>query len=368
MIKSILEKAGHKVGLIGTVENYIGDECIGNSRMTTPESLELQLLFYKMAKAECDVVVMEVSSQSLKLNRVYGCQFDYAVFTNFHKNHISLREHKDIDDYFESKLKLFQMTKFGFANGDDFKCSKIKRLAPDCSIKTYSIDNTSDLIGKDITITNMGVDFIVRLGNRNERIKVNLPGRFTVYNSLAAISVACAFGVSTDNIKSGLEKIVIPGRNELVPNKKDLAVMIDFAQTPESMESMLEAAKAYTPGKIICVFGCKGNGDVEKRVKMGEVVGRLADYSFITSDNPNNENPEDIISDIESGLIKTKGKYEIEVDRKKAIKQALDIAGRRDMVILAGKGHEKYQLIKGKKYLFDERKIVKDILGEKKDD
>ncbi len=368
MIKSILEKAGHKVGLIGTIANYIGDECLGYSSRTTPESLELQLLFYKMAKAECDVVVMEVSSQSLKLNRVTGCQFDYAVFTNLYKDHISLKEHPDMDDYFESKLKLFQMAKNGFVNGDDFKCQKIKKASPDCNIKTYSIDNSSDLVAKDITITNVCVDYKVRLGNRNERIKVNIPGRYSVYNSLAAISVANAFGTSVEQIKEGLESTVVPGRNELVPNKKDFAVMIDYAHTAESLENVLQAAKTYTPGKVICVFGCGGDRDKEKRPKMGEVAGRLADYTVVTTDNPRTEKPEAIINQIEEGISKTKGKYEIEVDRKEAIKKALNMASKRDLVILAGKGHETTQEIKGKKYPFDERDIVKEILGEKKDD
>lgn len=368
MIKSILEKAGHKVGLIGTVANYIGDECLGYSSRTTPESIELQLLFYKMAKAECDVVIIEVSSQSLKLNRVAGCDFDYAVFTNLYKDHISPKEHSDMDDYFESKLKLFQMAKNGFVNGDDFKCSKIKRLSPNCNIKTYSIDNSSDLVAKDITITNVCVDYKVKIGPKNERIKVNIPGRYSVYNSLAAISVANALGATVEQIKEGLESTVVPGRNELVPNQKELAVMIDYAHTAESLENILQAAKTYTPGKVICMFGCGGDRDRTKRPMMGEASGRLADYTIITTDNPRSEKPEDIIKEIEEGILKTKGNYEIEVDRKEAIKKALAMAGKRDLVILAGKGHETYQEIKGKKYPFDERVIVKEILGEKKDD
>lgn len=190
MIKSILEKAGYKVGLIGTIANYIGEDIISESSRTTPESLELQELFYKMAIAKVDFVVMEVSSQSLKLHRVDGSDFDMAVFTNFSKDHISLKEHTDMDDYFNSKLKLFQMCSKGFANSDDFKCERLIYNAKNCDIKTYSIDNMSGLIAKDITITNASVDFKVKLGAKNERIKVNIPGRYSVYNSLAAISVA----------------------------------------------------------------------------------------------------------------------------------------------------------------------------------
>lgn len=366
MIKSILEKAGYKVGLIGTIANYIGEDSLGDSNRTTPESLELQELFYKMAKAKCDYVVMEVSSQSLKLNRVLGCHFDYAIFTNLYKDHISLKEHADMTEYFESKLKLFQMSPRGFVNADDFKCNKIIKGAPNCNISTYSVDNKSELIAKDITITNISVDFKVKLDTRNERIKVNIPGRYSVYNALAAISFVRALGVSTENIKEGLENIVVPGRNELVPNKEELAIMIDYAHTAESLENILQATKTYTPGRVICVFGCGGDRDKEKRPRMGEVAGRVADYTIVTTDNPRTEKPEDIIAEIEKGISKTKGKYEIVVDRAEAIKKAIKMMNKRDLVILAGKGHEITQEINGVKNHFDEREIVKEILGEKK--
>ncbi len=246
MIKSILEKAGYKVGLIGTIANYIGEDMICESNRTTPESLELQELFYKMALEKVDFVVMEVSSQSLKLHRVDGSEFDMAVFTNFSKDHISLKEHRDMEDYFNSKLKLFQNTPKGFANSDDFKCERLMYEAKNCSIKTYSIDNSSNLIAKDITITNASVDFKVKLGQKNERVKVNIPGRYSVYNSLAAISVAVSLGIDTEKIKEGLANIVIPGRNELILNDKDVTIMIDYAHTPESLENLLNSIKAYT--------------------------------------------------------------------------------------------------------------------------
>ena len=366
MIKSILEKAGHKVGLIGTIANYIGDECLGESSRTTPESLELQELFYKMARAKCEYVIMEVSSQSLKLSRVDGCNFDYGIFTNLYKDHISTKEHADMNEYFESKLKLFQMCPRAFINSDDFKCNKIIKGAPNCNINTYAVDNKADLLAKDITITNISVDFKVKLGQRNERIKVNIPGRYSVYNALAAISLTTALGVDVEKIKEGLENIIVPGRNELVPNKEDLPIMLDYAHTAESLENILQASKTYTPGKVICVFGCGGDRDKEKRPRMGEVAGRLADYTIVTTDNPRTEKPEDIIADIEAGISKTKGKYEIVVDRREAIAKAIKMMGKRDLVILAGKGHETYQEINGEKFPFDERVIIKDILGEKK--
>ena len=367
MIKSVLEEAGYKVGIIGTIESAIGDKRIQESARTTPESLELQRLFAYMAKEKVDYVVMEVSSQSLKLNRVAGTNFDYAVFTNLYKDHISPKEHPDMADYFESKLKLFQMTPKGFVNADDFKCNKIISSSPNCEIKTYAVDNKADLLAKDITITNVSVDFKVKINMKNERIKVNIPGRYSVYNALAAISVANALGIDGEHIKEGLEQVLVPGRNELVPNAADLAVMIDYAHTAESLENILQATKSYTHGRVICVFGCGGDRDREKRPRMGEVAGRLADYTIVTSDNPRTEKPEAIISEIEAGISKTKGKYEIEVDRRKAIDKALKMMGKRDIVILAGKGHEPYQEINGVKNPFDERIIVKEILGEKKD-
>jgi UDP-N-acetylmuramoyl-L-alanyl-D-glutamate--2,6-diaminopimelate ligase len=366
MIKSILEQAGYKVGLIGTIANFIGDECLGFSNRTTPESLELQELFYKMSRAKVDYVVMEVSSQSLKLNRVMGCKFDYAIFTNLYKDHISLKEHADMNEYFESKLKLFQMCPRGFVNADDFKCNKIIKGAPNCNINTYSVDNKSDLIAKDITITNISVDFKVKMDTKNERIKVNIPGRYSVYNALAAISLARALGIDAEKIKEGLANIVVPGRNELVPNKDEYAIMIDYAHTAESLENILQATKTYTPGRVICVFGCGGDRDREKRPRMGEVAGRVADYTIVTTDNPRTEKPEDIIAEIEAGISKTKGKYEVIVDRKEAIRKAIKMMNKRDIVILAGKGHEVYQEINGVKNPFDEREIVKEILEEKK--
>lgn len=364
MMKSILEKKGYKVGLIGTIENYLGDESLGKSNRTTPESLDLQKMFYYMAEKKVDVVIMEVSSQSLKLNRVYGCDFDIGVFTNFYKDHISEKEHPDMEDYFNSKLKLFSMCKKGFVNMDDFKGIKIKNSVKKCAIKTYAINNDADLLAKDITITNVSVDFKVKLENRNERIKINIPGRFSVYNALAAISVALELKVGTQDIKEGLENISVPGRSELVPNKEELAIMIDYAHTPESLENILLAVKTYTRGRVICVFGCGGDRDKTKRPLMGEVAGRVADFSIVTTDNPRTELPAQIISEIEAGISKTKGKYQVIEDRREAIREALKMMNKNDIVVLAGKGHEPYQEINGEKLPFDERVIVKEILSE----
>lgn len=364
MIKAILEKQGYKVGLIGTIENFIGEDSLGKSNRTTPESLELQRMFHKMAVQKMDYVVMEVSSQSLKLNRVAGCDFDIGVFTNLYKDHISEKEHTDLEDYFESKKKLFTMCKKGFVNFDDFKGIKIVNTMKNCSFKTYAIDNSADYLAKDITITNVSVDYKVKINGKNERIKVNIPGRFSVYNSLAAIAVCEYLGVSTENIKEALESVKVSGRSELVQNKAELAIMIDYAHTAESLENILQAVKSYTKGKVICVFGCGGDRDKHKRPEMGEVAGRIADFSIITTDNPRTEEPEEIIKEIEEGIKKTKGKYKVIVDRKEAIKEAIKMMNNRDIVVLAGKGHEPYQEINGVKYPFDERIIVNDIIKE----
>ena len=302
MIKEILEKAGKKVGLIGTIATYINGKRIKDSDRTTPESLELQQTFRQMVDEGVEVCVMEVSSQSLKLHRVDGCQFNIVLFTNFSEDHISEKEHPTMEDYFNSKLKLFEMCKTG------------------------------------------------------------IPGRFSVYNSLAAICVAQKFGISPEIIKEALAEVRVPGRSELVDNKLELTIMIDYAHSPESLQNILQAAKSYTRGRVISVFGCGGDRDSGKRPIMGEISGKIADYTIVTSDNPRTEDPQKIVDQIEDGIKKTKGKYEVVVDRVEAIEHAIKMANKKDIIILAGKGHEPYQEINGVKHPFDERIIVRDII------
>ena len=364
MIRDILEKQGIKVGLIGTVAAYIGDKKIENSDNTTPESLKLQEILAEMLKAKCEVVVMEVSSQSLKLSRVAGCKFDIAVFTNLAEDHISEKEHPDMEDYFQSKIQLFKMCDVGYINADDIYANRIPKLVPDCNISTYGIDNTCNLLAKDITVTNQYVDFKVKLGDKNERVKVSIPGRFSVYNALAAISIALRLGCSSENIKESLIDIRVPGRSELVNNKLGLTIMIDYAHTPESLEKILSSVKIYTKGRVISVFGCGGDRDRNKRPMMGEASGRVADYTIITSDNPRTEEPESIVKDIEEGIKKTKGKYECIVNRVEAIRKAIQMANVKDIIVLAGKGHEQYQEINGVRNPFDENLIVNEIIEE----
>ena len=364
MIKKILEKAGHKVGLIGTIAIYIGEKKIKDSTRTTPESIELQKIFAEMVEQNVDVVVMEVSSQSLKLNRVYGCDFDMGIFTNFSHEHISEKEHPDMEDYFNSKLKLFDMCKVGFFNADDIYAAKAGRMVKTPEVTTYGIDNFCHVLAKDITITNSYVDFKVKLENRNERVKTCIPGRFSVYNSLSANCVEKKKGVTPEQIKEALVEVRVPGRSELVDNKLGFTIMIDYAHTPESLESILRAVKSYTKGRVICVFGCGGDRDKIKRPLMGEVSGRVATNTFITSDNPRTEDPEEIVKEIEVGIKKTTGQYTCIVDRTEAIKAAIKMAGRNDIIVLAGKGHEPYQEINHETFPFDERIIVNEVIDE----
>lgn len=276
-----------------------------------------------------EVVVMEVSSQSLKLDRVAGMEFFAGVFTNFSEDHISKLEHKSMEEYFECKMKLFESCKYAFVNADSIYTAKIIENIKANEVQTYGIDNYCNLLAKDVTVTNVSADFKAKIKDRNERIKVSIPGRFSVYNALAAISVVRLFGVTTEEIKEALSNIKVAGRSELVDNKEELKIMIDYAHTPDSLKSILETAKTYTIGRVICVFGCGGDRDKAKRPKMGEISGKLADYTIITSDNPRTENPEEIIADIEKGIKKTKGKYECITDRREAMKKAISMANKK---------------------------------------
>ena len=364
MIKEILEKAGKKVGLIGTVAIYINGKKKEDSERTTPESSELQKLFAEMVEKKVEYVVMEVSSQALKLHRVDGCEFDLVAFTNLSEDHISKNEHPDMKDYFESKLKLFKMCKNGFVNIDDLYGAKIPDMFPENNITRYGIDNSGDFLARDITITNSYVDFKAKLSDRNERVKVDIPGRFTVYNSLAAIAICKKIGVDPEIIKEALLNVKVPGRSEMVDNKLEIPIMIDYAHSPESLESILRAVSSYTRGRVISVFGCGGDRDTRKRPIMGEISGKIADYTIITSDNPRTEEPKKIIDQIEEGIKKANAKYEVIVDRKEAIEKAIEMAHKTDIIVLAGKGHETYQEINGEKYPFDERIIVKEIIDK----
>lgn len=367
MIKAILEKAGKKVGLIGTIANIVGDTVIPSQR-TTPESLDLHRFFRQMADEHVDIVVMEVSSHSLALKRVAGLTFDMAVFTNLTQDHLDF--HKTFDNYLATKAKLFEVAKEGFVNCDDMYASRLMNMVT-CPITTYGIDNNPFVSARDIIITNSYSEFKLPFNKTIQKIRVGIPGRYTVYNALAAICVCIKLGASVENIISALEDIKVPGRSEVFPNMRGFTIILDYAHTPDSLENIIKACKVYTKGEIILVFGCGGDRDTAKRPMMGEIAGKLADYTFITTDNPRTEEPESIIKQIEEGMKTTKGKYKIIVDRKKAIEHALRKAKKNDLVLITGKGHETYQEINGVKHHFDEKEIITETLKklpEVKDD
>jgi len=366
IVKSMLDKAGHKTGLIGTIEVIIGDVVI-KSLNTTPESYILQKYFAKMVEEGCDCVVMEVSSQGLMLNRVAGFEFDYGIFNNLSPDHIGPHEHKDFDDYLRCKAMLFKQCKTGIINIDDEFADKILE-GHTCSVETFGFSEKADLRASDVALLNengkLGVEYHLS-GECDLDVKVNVPGKFSVYNSLTAIAICRHFDVPVDVIKSSLMEVRVRGRVEIVDiGDKDFTVMIDYAHNAMSLESLLTTIKEYNPKRLVTVFGAGGNRDKHRRYDMGEISAKYADLSVLTSDNPRYEEPEAIIKDIIVGVDKQNGKYEIVVDRKEAIKHCIENAQTGDVIVLIGKGHESYQDIKGVKYDFDERKIVKKVIEE----
>ncbi len=363
MVRSILEKTGSTVGLIGTVANCIGNEKIP-SRRTTPESYDLQEMFEKMQDKGADTVVMEVSSQGLKLHRVSSCDFDIGVFTNFSKDHIGGFEHPDIEDYFDSKKKLFSLCKKGIVNIDSPQGDIIARDAK-CPIYTYAVEREADIKAKNIITHSDSVEFECVTPWFTEKFKVSVPGLFSVYNALAAISICGIIGVSPQAIRDGLINVQIPGRAEVVPTPgKPYTVMIDYAHSPNSLENILSTIKEFVKGRLISVFGCGGDRDRSKRPIMGEISGHIADFTIITSDNPRTEIPSDILAEIENGIKLTEGKYIVIEDRTEAIRYAMNNAKKDDIIVLSGKGHETYQIFKDKTIHYDEREIVGNILRE----
>ena len=365
MVKSILESAGHKVGLIGTIETLIGSSRIPSAN-TTPESLLLQEYLAKMVKAGCDAVVMEVSSQALMLHRVEGITFDIGVFTNISADHIGPAEHSSFEDYMECKSRLFKMCRRGIFNGDDIHLGRIME-GHTCSVETFGLKNTSDLYADGIELVYrpgyLGTKFCVRCEDDYE-VTTDIPGKFSVYNSLCAIAVCRHFGVTKEQMQSALADVKVKGRVEMVKVSDDFILMIDYAHNAMALESILSTLREYHPSRIVCVFGCGGNRARSRRYEMGEVSGRHADFTILTSDNPRYEDPEAILDDIEVGMKRTKGRYIRIADRREAIAYAIHNGQPGDVIVLAGKGHEDYQEICGKKYPMDERVLIADILAE----
>ncbi len=363
LIRSIFEENNKKIGVIGTNGNIINEK-LYETENTTPESLALQKNFYEMARFNTDICIMEVSSHSLDMKRVEDTDFNVGVFTNLTEEHLDY--HNTMDEYFNSKLKLFYMTKdVNIINIDDpYGKLIVERVSKEkANIITYGITNRADIFATDIVYSSTGVSFKLNTPKDSINIELNIPGEFSVYNALAAASCGFAYSMDLKTIKAGLEKVKgVKGRFEIVPTNRDFTVIIDFAHTADSLEKTLIAIDKFAEGRKVVVFGAGGNRDKTKRPIMGETVAKHADLSIVTSDNPRDEEPEKIIQDIIKGIEKVKGDYVYYVDRKDAIRYALKNAKPKDIILLAGKGHETYTIIKDKVIPFDERKIVLDIL------
>ncbi len=363
MVQSILEASGFKTGLIGTIETIIGDKRIPSVN-TTPESYMVQEYFRRMVDEGCKCVVMEVSSQGLMLHRVGGFTFDYGIFTNLEPDHIGPNEHKDLADYIHCKSLLFQQCRYGIFNGDDSHLDEILK-GHTCEVETYGFSDGVDMKATGVHLTQsdgkLGVAYHMS-GVLDMDVEIDIPGKFSVYNSMTAIAICRHFGVNRETILSSLAKIRVKGRVELLPVSPKFTLMIDYAHNAMSLNSLLTTLKEYNPKRLVCLFGCGGNRSRDRRFEMGEVSSKLADLTIVTSDNPRNEEPEAIVADIVTGVERADGKYITIVDRKKAIRHAIEHAEEGDVIVLAGKGHEDYQEIDGKKYHMDERDIVSDVV------
>ena len=355
LIKSILEKCGQTVGLIGTNQNMIGDMVIP-SHHTTPDSLELMRLFDQMAKEGVDTVVMEVSSHSLALDRVASCEFDIGAFTNVTQDHLDF--HETMDNYIAAKAELFKKCRQGVFNIDDDAFSVLSKDAL-CNVMTYGVKGKGDISAKDIEYRATGVEFDLVFNGETQRVSLPIPGAFSVYNALTAAGCALAAGLSLKQIADGLKTAHgVKGRIEVVETNTDYTVIIDYAHTPDGLLNILNAIKGFAKGRIVTLFGCGGDRDKTKRPQMGKIAGELSDFCIVTSDNPRSEEPGAIIEDILVGMRETDCLYAVVENRFEAIEFALDNAKADDIILLAGKGHEPYQILKDRTIVFDEGEIV----------
>ena len=363
LLKSVLEKTrGAKVGLIGTMGNLIGQEAIASDR-TTPESLELQELFARMRDAGCGYAVMEVSSHAIALDRIGGVHYDVAAFTNLTEDHLDF--HKTMEAYCDTKAELFRRCDRAVVNTDDPYAPRMLEKAA-CPVLTVSARKPAGLYARDIALHAQGVEFTAVQGEEQAKIFVPIPGRFTVYNALTVLGVAAQLGISLTECAEALKDVSgVKGRIEVVPTPgMPYTVLIDYAHTPDGLEKVLLSVRDFCKGRLIAVFGCGGDRDPLKRPIMGEIGIKNADFSIITSDNPRTEDPMAIIEDILKGVNPAMGAYTVIEDRRKAIRYAMDIGKKDDIIVLVGKGHETYQEINGHKYHLDEREEVSSYLSE----
>lgn len=357
LLKHVLEDClGAKVGLVGTIQNMIGGEALHTER-TTPESYELQSLFAQMAQAGCTHVVMEVSSHALTLSRVAGVRFRTGTFTNLTEDHLDF--HKDMEDYCDAKGMLFRMCGTGCVNADDPWTARLVRNAS-CRLLRYSAEGEADLYAEQIALRPDCVEFDAVSGAERAHIRLGIPGGFTVYNALAVIQTAQTLGLPLADIAASLRTAQgVKGRAEVVPTPgKDYTVLIDYSHTPDSLENILKTVRGFCRGRVIAVFGCGGDRDPFKRPVMGGIAARLADISVVTSDNPRTEDPDEIIRQIVAGMSAAKTPPVVIENRPKAIEWALENAGKGDVIVLCGKGHETYQEIGHEKRHLDEREVV----------
>lgn len=369
MIYEILKCAGKKSGLLGTVCNYVNGEKRETSNTTLP-MMQLYDIINELKKGETSNCVMEVSSHGLKQRRVQGIDYKIACFTNFFEDHIGPNDHPDMEDYFLSKMKIFDVAQYAVVNSD---CNEAKRVFDEankrgCKTITYGFTDASDVSASNITRTfvngTVGSGFVLKSPWYEGEVLVSMQGEFNVYNALLAISVAGILGISFDVVKEALLKTSVPGRVQPVPNKLGISCLVDYAHNEASLQSVLQAMRPYVDGKIITVFGCGGDRSHERRFGMGKVAGLYSDYTVITSDNPRTEEPGFIISQIVTGISGTDGKYEVEEKRELAIKKAINMATKGDLVLIAGKGHEDYQEINGVKMHFDDFEVASKVIAE----
>ena len=365
LLKHLLEaKLDAKVGLVGTNGNMIGDEFIHTER-TTPESYELQQLFREMADSGCTHVVMEVSSHSLVLNRVAGIEFAVGAFTNLTQDHLDF--HHTMEEYAKAKAKLFGMCKVGCINADD-EWHGVMCENASCKLFTYSAENNAaSLAAKDIRLSASGVKFCAVTENELAHVKLAIPGKFSVYNALGVISIGIALGVSLSECADAIASARgVKGRMEVVPTDGDYTILIDYAHTPDALENALKALRSSEKGRLVVLFGCGGDRDRTKRPIMGAIAADNADFVIVTSDNPRTEDPQEIINEIVSGIKVKKNRYKVICDREEAIKWAIDNHMPDDVILLAGKGHEDYQVVGHEKHHMDEREIVAEHIEKRK--
>ncbi len=365
MLKAILEAAGKKVGLIGTAGAVIGDKTWPTVN-TTPESYELHQYFARMAEAGCQYMIMEVSSQGMKMHRVDGIEFDYGIFTNISRDHIGPDEHESFEEYLYYKSRLLNHCKTGLVNRDDGHFEQIVKDST-CRLYTYGLEKEADFMASDIRYVSendfVWLDFLVK-GQLNLEVRVNIPGRFNVYNAMAAVCACSFLDLPEEKVSHALEHMYVNGRMEIVHTSPRCTVIVDYAHNAVSMESLLTTLRDYHPRRLVCVFGCGGNRSRDRRYSMGEIGGKLADLCILTSDNSRYEKPEDIIADIRGSIEKTGGAYVEIPDRRKAIEYSITHAQPGDMIAVIGKGHEDYQEIEGVRYPFLDRQVIEETISK----